>query len=155
MRKFAFAALIALVTGCAGCSKSDSCPTVTVSAPASEVANLKAYLQSAGITATEDARGFFYSVQNEGSGSKPTPCSSITINYELKLTNGNVVQALNNQAFFLSELIVGWQEGLPLIKNGGKIILYLPPSLGYGSTPRDGIPANSILIFTIDLLKVD
>ncbi|MEY3433469.1 MAG: hypothetical protein RL131_1405, partial [Bacteroidota bacterium] len=42
--------------------------------------------------------------------------------------------------------------GLPLINAGGKIKLYLPPSLGYGSRAVGSIPANSVLIFEITLV---
>jgi FKBP-type peptidyl-prolyl cis-trans isomerase len=49
---------------------------------------------------------------------------------------------------------LGWQYGLPLIKPGGKILLYLPPSLGYGSSPVGTIPANSVLIFEVQLVSV-
>ena len=57
----------------------------------------------------------------------------------------------------MGSLIEGWKMGLPLIQKGGKIRLYIPPSLGYG--PNDlkdrnnnvVIPGNSILIFDITL----
>jgi FKBP-type peptidyl-prolyl cis-trans isomerase FkpA len=47
---------------------------------------------------------------------------------------------------------MGWKLGLPLIKAGGKIKLYLPPSLGYGNSVSGNIPANSILVFEITLV---
>ncbi|HEY8688210.1 MAG TPA: FKBP-type peptidyl-prolyl cis-trans isomerase, partial [Chitinophagaceae bacterium] len=56
--------------------------------------------------------------------------------------------------FTLGQVIVGWQKGLPLIRAGGMITLYIPPSLGYGSSPFGSIPANSILIFDIELIDV-
>jgi peptidylprolyl isomerase len=55
--------------------------------------------------------------------------------------------------FPLGRLIKGWQEGIPLISIGGKITLYLPPSLGYGAVAQQNIPANSILIFDIELVS--
>jgi FKBP-type peptidyl-prolyl cis-trans isomerase FkpA len=60
----------------------------------------------------------------------------------------------------LGQLIIGWQKGLPLIKSGGSITLFIPPSLGYGnqdirnSSGAVIIPANSNLKFTIDLVSV-
>ena len=59
--------------------------------------------------------------------------------------------------FVLGALIEGWKKGLPLIKKSGEIILYIPPSLGYGSQDYVNsdnvvvIPKNSMLIFTIKL----
>ncbi|MCW3112598.1 MAG: FKBP-type peptidylprolyl isomerase [Segetibacter sp.] len=135
----------------AGCSKKDDCPSVNVSAPASEVANLKAYLDANNISATADPRGFFYTIKASGSGDKPTPCQTVTVNYVGKLTNGQTFDSNTNISFPLSNLITGWQEGIPLIGAGGSIDLYLPPSLAYGSRAQGGIPANSNLIFTIDL----
>jgi FKBP-type peptidyl-prolyl cis-trans isomerase len=128
------------------------CAPATENAPASEVANLRTYLGNAGITATEDARGFFYNIQAPGDSVKPNACANITINYVGRLTNGNQFDGRNGITFDLDNLITGWRQGVPLIGKGGKITLYLPPSLGYGNQPRTGIPANSILIFNIDLL---
>lgn len=74
------------------------------------------------------------------------------VNYLGRLTNGDVFDQGNGVEFALSKLVIGWQEGIPLIGAGGKIKLYLPPSLAYGSQAVSGIPANSILVFDIDLL---
>jgi peptidylprolyl isomerase/FKBP-type peptidyl-prolyl cis-trans isomerase FklB len=57
-------------------------------------------------------------------------------------------------------VIAGWQEALPLIKKGGGITLYSPPSLGYGSKSVEDtaghvlIPANSNLVFRVVLADV-
>ena len=73
-------------------------------------------------------------------------------------TNGNIFDQTeaNPATFLLGNLILGWKLGLPLIKPGGSIILYLPPSLAYGDNPdpRSGIPPNSVLIFEIKLVSV-
>ena len=61
----------------------------------------------------------------------------------------------NGVSFGLNQLIVGWQEGIPLIAPGGSITLYLPPSLAYGAQAQQGIPANSILVFQIDLIRIN
>lgn len=139
------------------CIKKDNtpCTSVNTTAPASEVASLRTYIQSNSITATEDARGFFYRIDIAGSGSKPTACSGVTVNYIGTFTNGSTFDSGNNASFSLSGVITGWQEGVPLIGTGGTIYLYLPPSLAYGSTAQNGIPPNSILIFKIDLKAVN
>ncbi|HNP21139.1 MAG TPA: FKBP-type peptidyl-prolyl cis-trans isomerase [Panacibacter sp.] len=156
MRKITVLALI-LSVAFASCTKSSgtNCGTVQVAAPASELEALRTYISTNSITATEDPRGFFYSISTPGSGNKPTVCNAVTVNYSGKLTNGTVFDSGNNVQFNLSGLIIGWQEGIPLIAPGGSITLYLPPSLAYGSTAVGSIPANSILVFTIDLLAVN
>lgn len=134
------------------CGKNNGdCPEVTVTAPASEVATLKSYLDAAGITATEDARGFFYIITDAGTGDQPSSCSGVTVDYTGKFTTGTTFDTGNNVSFKLSSLITGWKEGIPLIKAGGSITLYLPPSLAYGSSGSGSIPPNAYLIFTISL----
>jgi FKBP-type peptidyl-prolyl cis-trans isomerase FkpA len=155
IRKILWVGLLA--TAVFSCSKDKECPAVTTAAPASEVASLDAYIQNNSISATKDDRGFYYNITAAGSGNKATVCSSVTVKYTGKLTNGTVFDngGGNPQTFYLGQLILGWQEGIPLIKSGGKITLYLPPSLAYGSQAQPGIPANSILVFDIELQGVN
>lgn len=155
--KRSFFIVMMLITGMVACKKDEDrkCPEVTIAAPASEVENLRTYIQANNITAVEDARGFFYSIDAPGSGTKPTVCSEVSVDYIGKLTNGSVFDSGNNKSFYLSDLITGWQEGIPLIAPGGSITLYLPPSLAYGSAATDDIPANSNLIFQINLKSVN
>ncbi len=130
---------------------------VTIKAPQAEVTALKQYIDTSGIkpAPTLDDRGFYYVIQKPGSGAKPTVCSTVTVNYEGTLTNKKTFDKGNGVTFPLGNLILGWQEGIPLIAPGGSITLYLPPSLAYGSrSPSSSIPANSFLIFKIDLIQV-
>jgi FKBP-type peptidyl-prolyl cis-trans isomerase FkpA len=157
MKKLLIVSLFLVAT--TSCNKKDdnnnnNCPDVTTTAPASEVATLRTYIQANNIIAVEDPRGFFYTIDAPGSGSKPTACSGVTVNYVGKLTDGTTFDSGNNVTFSLGRLIIGWQEGIPLIAPGGSITLYLPPSLAYGSRATGGIPANSNLIFKIDLKAV-
>jgi hypothetical protein len=82
--------------------------------------------------------------------------SSQTIVYKGMLTNGNIFdQSTSPIEFPLGNVILGWQYGIPLIKPGGKIILYLPPSLGYGPYGAGSIPGNAGLIFEVTLVSVN
>jgi peptidylprolyl isomerase len=53
-----------------------------------------------------------------------------------------------------AQVIAGWNQGLVGMRVGGRRELIIPPSLAYGAQARTGIPANSTLIFIVDLLKV-
>ena len=130
-------------------------------APVEEQQEVKAYLDSSGITAGLDWRGYYYTVVESGSGDTAKPCSQITVSYTGWLTNGKIFDQQSNAVFTsLGSLIDPWREGIPRIKKGGRIKLYIPPSLGYGSrslTDSFGnqvLPSNSIIIFDITLISV-
>ena len=133
-------------------------PPKNIVAPLSEQQVIADYLTANNIAATKHTSGLYYQILLQGSGDSPNNCSSVVINYIGKLANGNKFDEGKNVAFTLGSLIEGWKNGLPLIQKGGKIKLYIPPTLGYGSSDiRDNngvvvIPANSMLIFEISLL---
>ncbi|MEO8111177.1 MAG: FKBP-type peptidyl-prolyl cis-trans isomerase [Ginsengibacter sp.] len=154
-------ALMIFVTSCkkdAGCGYSDS----STVAPATEVQQLQDSLAAYGITATSAPSGFFYKINNAGSNPFISNlCSNITLTYKGKFFNGTVFDstAIGSVANFqLGQLIVGWQKGVPLIKKGGDIDLYIPPSLGFGPSPRTGgpvtIPGNSYLVFNVHIVDI-
>ncbi|GAB3883597.1 FKBP-type peptidyl-prolyl cis-trans isomerase [Spirosoma agri] len=157
-KNYGFALLIGAILA-SSCQQADQTPCtatiVTTKAPSEEVATLKQFIDAGKLAATFDERGFYYTIQSPGSGTKPTVCSNVTVNYTGKLTNGTTFDSGTGISFGLNQLIVGWQEGIPLVAPGGSITLYLPPSLAYGPQEQNNIPANSILIFQIDLVKVN
>lgn len=124
-------------------------------APANEVQAIQDYLTSQGITnAQEHCSGMFYVINNPGSGKQPTACSAVDVNYTGFLTNGTQFDQGNHFQTYFGSVIQGWANGVPLIKEGGSIRLYIPPSFGYGNQPYGSIPANSILIFDVTLNAV-
>lgn len=140
------------------CKKTNTeCPfkdSATV-ASASEIANIQAYLTSNSLTATQHSSGLFYEITNPGSGSVPGLCSNVTVKYTGRLFNGTVFDSnTTGVSFTLGNLILGWQKGIPLVAKSGTIRLYIPPSLGYGSSAVGSIPANSYLIFDIQVINV-
>ena len=149
-----------LISCCLGACSKKKCDYSDngVVAPMNEQQAVKHYLDSMGIVASLNSRGYYYLIDNEGSGSTPGECSPITVAYTGQLTNGTVFDQQSSFATQLSNLIDGWQLGVPLIKKGGTVWLYIPPSLGYGgqaiNTSTGIIPAYSILIFNIHLLDV-
>lgn len=130
----------------------------SITAPEAEQQAVLDYLTDNSIVATKHASGMYYQVvtPGTGTGNPPALCSQIQINYAGKLTNGTVFDQQTSAVFVLGSLIEGWKKGIPLIQKGGQIKLFIPPSLGYGSTDvkKDNvvvIPANSILVFDVSL----
>src|SRR4051794_34150454 len=86
--------LLLVVVGISSCIKNDTttpaCTPLTFTAPSSEVATLKAYLDSTGIVATQDSRGFFYTIDDSVSTDTlhPTPCSDVSVTYLGTYPNG-------------------------------------------------------------------
>lgn len=98
-----------------------------------------------------------------GTGATAATGDTVTVNYVGSFTNGTVFdasknhqQTLNGFTFTLGarQVIQGWDQGIVGMKVGGKRKLIIPASLGYGSQDYGPIPANSTLIFEVELLKV-
>ena len=152
--------IVSCIKGNNKCSHNDS----TVIAPASEVDSLKTILLDSGITATQNPSGFFYKINQQGSGVSVTNlCSNLSVSYKGNFFNGKVFDStvVNQIATFqLWQVIVGWQKGVPLISKGGEITLYIPPTLAYGPNPVTDnnnnviIPGNSYLVFDINLVDI-
>jgi peptidylprolyl isomerase len=94
----------------------------------------------------------------KGSGPAATGSSTVNVQYVGELyKGGKQFDASWNDgsgqpvSLPLSGVIKGWQQGIPGMKVGGRRELIIPPSLGYGSTAQSKIPANSTLVFVIDL----
>lgn len=104
------------------------------------------------------ASGLQYKVLKEGSGKQATPDSTVTVHYTGKTIDGNIfdssVQRGEPATFPLSQVIKGWTEGVSLMKEGSKFEFYIPAELAYANQERPGIPANSALVFEVELLSV-
>jgi len=103
--------------------------------------------------------GLRYEIVKEGTGAYPKAEDTVKVNYVGTLVDGSTFDssvARNEPAtFVLNQVIPGWTEGLQKINKGGKIKLYVPPQLGYGDTPRPGIPPDSTLVFDVELLDIN
>ena len=122
-----------------------------------ELATLQAHLTANSLTATKDPAGFFYQITNPGTGVNPNISSKVTVQYVGKFLDDRVFDSNTTAAgitFNLNGVIRGWQLGVPLVKKGGSLILYLPPSLAYGCSGSGPIAGNTPLVFTINLLDV-
>lgn len=97
-----------------------------------------------------------------GTGATATAGDTVTVNYVGSLTDGTVFDASKNHGstgftFNLGagQVIKGWDMGVAGMQEGGKRMLIIPASLAYGDQAVGGvIPANSTLIFEVELVKV-
>ena len=94
-----------------------------------------------------------------GTGAEALPTSTMTVHYTLMTwSNGALVESSWNSGspatFPLSNVIVGWQEGIPGMKVGGRRLLVIPPDIGYGASGSGPIGPNETLIFVVDAIGV-
>ena len=107
------------------------------------------------------ASGLRYEIIEEGDGITPGLFDQIEVNFTGRLISDNSVFATGTvkpDASFSSRLcnfLNGWQVGLPLIREGGKIRLFIPSTLGYGTRASGSIRANSNLYFELELVKIE
>ena len=115
------------------------------------------YILDNNLNAEPTGSGLYYVVNSTGNGDFPNINSIVTVAYKGTLIDGTIFdQSSSSGATFpLSNVIQGWQEGIPLFSEGGSGILLIPSDLGYGNQAIGNIPANSVLIFEVTLLNVD
>lgn len=116
---------------------------------------IQAYLSDNQLTAQTTASGLHYIIDTVGNGTFPSVSDTVRVNYVGRLVNGSEFDSNNNITFPLTNVIDGWQEGIPLFSVGGSGRLIIPSSLAYQNQTRPGIPANSVLVFNIDLLGIE
>ena len=95
-----------------------------------------------------------------GSGEAAAPGATVEVHYLGVTFEGEEFDASWNRGesieFPLNGLIRGWQEGIPGMKVGGRRVLTIPPSMGYGAQGAGGvIKGGETLIFVVDLLNVN
>lgn len=104
--------------------------------------------------------GLEYTITEKGNGKKPKKGDKISVHYTGKFTNDTVFDSSLKRGVPYDlrlgngEVIAGWEEAFLLLQEGDKATLKIPPSLAYGDQARGSIPANSTLIFDVELVKV-
>ncbi|MCQ4294604.1 FKBP-type peptidyl-prolyl cis-trans isomerase [Pseudomonas stutzeri] len=110
-----------------------------------------------GVKTTES--GLQYEVVKAAEGRQPTESDVVTVHYEGSLTDGTVFDSSIKRGspidLPVGGVIPGWVEGLQLMHVGEKYKLYIPSELAYGEqSPSPLIPANSVLVFDLELLDI-
>ena len=118
---------------------------------------IRDYLSDNNIDAIKHSSGLYYTITVEGAGNHPNANSEVTVRYKGYLTDGSIfdqTEGSSTATFGLESLIEGWKIGIPLLKEGGKGTFFIPSELGYGDRTVGTIPANSVLIFDIELVSI-
>ena len=156
----ALAATLALSLGLSACGRKD----------AASSANDEAAIKAAQEFLIENGKkdgvqtlpsGLQYKVVKSGApaGIQPDSNDLVRVHYEGTLTDGTVFDSSferGTPAIFAPEQVVpGWTEALQLMRPGDEWFLYVPPALGYGEQQAGPIPANSVLVFRLQVLAVE
>ncbi|MBN8669669.1 MAG: FKBP-type peptidyl-prolyl cis-trans isomerase [Flavipsychrobacter sp.] len=117
------------------------------------------------VGAKKTASGLYYIMRQPGKGDNAKAGQTVYVNYTGRTLDGNAFDSSVDPKFnhveplsFLlgrGNVIQGWDEGISLLNKGGKATLYIPSPLAYGkNSPTAAIPANSVLIFDVELVDV-
>lgn len=103
--------------------------------------------------------GLKYVIAKEGTGKSPKATDVVTVHYVGTLTDGTQFDSSIDRgesiSFPLTRVIPGWTEGLQYMKEGGTAVFFIPSELAYGPQELPGIPANSTLMFWVQLIEVN
>lgn len=113
---------------------------------------------SKGVVTTPDGLQYFVVASGPQTGPHPMPRDRATLDYELKLTTGDVIDSSysNGQPLTgeVGDFVPGFSEALELMRPGDEWIVWIPPQIGYGDKDVGPIPANSVLRFKLVLHSV-
>jgi len=132
---------------------------------AGEEKELSDYFKVNKLTPQKTASGLYYTITQKGAGENAKAGQNVTVNYRGKLLNGKVFDSNMDSAFHhvqpftfplgQGRVIKGWDEGIALFNKGAKGTLFIPSRYAYGpQSPSPDIPANSILVFDVELLDM-
>jgi len=150
MKKY-FLILLLLIVGFSACQKIQT-TTQAQKQVVIDDQKIQDYIKANNITATKDpATGVYYHIINTGTDPKPNALSTVKVTYTNSYLNGLTIGETTALQAKVSSFIAGLQVGIPKIGTGGRILLIIPSGQAYGAGEVNGIPRNSVLVYTLDL----
>jgi peptidylprolyl isomerase len=184
--KILWLGLVFVLTACGGAAQPEAAATATKAVavvatdtplPSEAPTEVPATTEAAAAAATEEVEvvseiaeediittesGLQYVMVEEGGGDSPEPGSMVQVHYTGTLEDGTKFDSSYDRGepiqFMLSagQVIPGWDEGIALLKVGGKAKLIIPPELAYGASGAGGvIPPDATLLFDVELVGVE
>ena len=151
-----FSCLIAVIfcISCGSdCSETLNIPQLTSTMVYDQnIGDIQTYLTQNSLIAKYTESGLHYVVNSAGTIDKPSICDQVNITYKGYLLSGEEFDS-GTLTLSLTNVIKGWQEGVPFYGIGGSGVLLIPSYLAYGINPPQGsiIKANDVLLFDITL----
>ena len=166
MKAIAAALLISLAAALGACSLPSVTDEINKQEQAAAVDRAKANQAADAFLAANKAKpgvvttasGLQYEVLRKGASKLPAPGphDEVTVMYEGALIDGSVFDSSYQRnepvSFQVDGVIPGWTEALQLMHPGDAFRLVLPADIAYGAQEKPGIPANSVLVFKVELL---
>ncbi|WP_051203299.1 FKBP-type peptidyl-prolyl cis-trans isomerase [Hugenholtzia roseola] len=119
---------------------------------------LDAFLEEKQMVVEKSPTGLRYKIEKRG---LEIPAGdTVVVHYRGKLLDGSVFDASYDRGepftfiVGIGQVILGWDEGIRTLGEGGKGTLYIPADMGYGKRSMGSIPADSPLIFDVEILEV-
>ena len=162
MKRFlAGAACLVVLANCGTKDASEAPPPPAAATGAPDIATMQ-FAPELGVdlaTMTRTARGVWIKDLTVGTGDPVGTGSQVAIRYTGRLTNGTQFDATGPSdppySFRLNTgaVVPGFDEAVTGMRKGGTRLAIIPPDLAYGSSANGPIPANSVLVFTLELVE--
>lgn len=156
MKKYTFIVTVLIFTILSACTNQKN-----LSKSEKEMKDIKDYLKENHLKVEPTQTGLYYIETVAGTGRQAQKGDVVSVHYSGRLLNGKKFDSSydRNEPFEFTlgagQVIKGWDEGIAYLKEGGKATLIIPSKLAYGEREIQGvIPANSPLIFDVELLKI-
>jgi FKBP-type peptidyl-prolyl cis-trans isomerase FkpA len=150
---------LSILAAVSACNSTDTTSTMTTTPPPASVPATETYAPSLGVNIaamTKVNDNLYIKDLTTGTGVVTFNNHPTVVTYTGRLTNGTQFDSNTTAPFLLGTgaVIAGWDQGLLGMRVGGKRLLVIGSTLGYGPVPNGSIPPSSTLVFMVELKSV-